>query len=59
VGDTIGFVALMSGLNDGPDSFFIEAAPAAVVTPLPASLPFFGAGLLGLMALLRKKRSIA
>jgi hypothetical protein len=56
VGDTIGFVALMSGLNDGPDSFFIEAAPAAVVTPLPASLPFFAAGLLGLAGLTRSLR---
>jgi hypothetical protein len=46
----------MSGLNDGPDSFFIEAAPAAVVTPLPASLPFFAAGLLGLAALTRSLR---
>jgi hypothetical protein len=46
----------MSGLNDGPDSFFIEAAPAAVVTPLPASLPFFAAGLLGLVGLMRSRR---
>lgn len=44
VGDTIGFVALMSGLNDGPDSFFIEAAPAAVPGPI------VGAGLPGIIA---------
>jgi hypothetical protein len=26
-------------------------------TPLPASLPFFGAGLVGLVALVRKRKS--
>jgi hypothetical protein len=54
VGDTIGFVALMSGLNDGPDSFFIEAAPAVAQTPLPASAFLFGIGLVGLAGLVRK-----
>jgi hypothetical protein len=58
VGDTIGFVALMSGLNDGPDSFFIEAAPAAAQTPLPASAWLFGIGLVGLAGLVRKKKSV-
>jgi hypothetical protein len=57
VGDTIGFVALMSGLNDGPDSFFIEAAPAVAQTPLPASAFLFGLGLVGLAGLVRKKQS--
>jgi hypothetical protein len=57
VGDTIGFVALMSGLNDGPDSFFIEAAPAAAQTPLPASAFLFGIGLVGLAGLVRKRQS--
>jgi hypothetical protein len=57
VGDTIGFVALMSGLNDGPDSFFIEAAPAVAQTPLPASAFLFGIGLVGLAGLVRKKQS--
>jgi LPXTG-motif cell wall-anchored protein len=33
-------------LNDGPDSFFIEAAPAADVTE-PGSLAIMGTGLLG------------
>jgi hypothetical protein len=55
LGDTILFVALMSGLNDGPDSFFVEAAPLAA-TPLPAALGMFGIGVLGLGALLRKRR---
>jgi hypothetical protein len=41
-GDTILFVASMSGLNDGPDSFFIE--PAAGVPG-----PIVGAGLPGLL----------
>jgi hypothetical protein len=55
LGDTVLFVALMSGLNDGPDSFFIEPALTAA-TPLPASLALFGAGLVGLAGLLRRKR---
>lgn len=57
VGDTIGFVALMSGLNDGPDSFFIEAAPAVAQTPLPASFLLFGIGLVGLAGLVRKQKT--
>jgi hypothetical protein len=57
VGDTILFVASMSGLNDGPDSFFVEAAPAAAQTPLPASAFLFGIGLAGLAGLVRKRRS--
>jgi hypothetical protein len=36
----------MSGLNDGPDSFFVEAAPAAAV-PEPGSLTIFGSAILG------------
>ena len=35
----------------------IDIAVAQAATPLPASLPFFGAGLVGLMALVRKRRS--
>jgi hypothetical protein len=42
VGDTVLFVARMSGLNDGPDSFFIE--PAAVPGPIA------GAGIPGVIA---------
>jgi hypothetical protein len=44
LGDTILFLAVMTGLNDGPDSFFIEAAPAAVPGPI------VGAGIPGLIA---------
>jgi len=43
-GDNIIFAARMSGLNDGPDSFFLEPGPAAVPAPL------VGAGLPGLIA---------
>jgi hypothetical protein len=43
-GDQILFVARMSGLNDGPDSFFLEPGPAAVPAPL------VGAGIPGLLA---------
>jgi hypothetical protein len=43
-GDQILFVARMSGLNDGPDSFFLQSGPAAVPAPL------VGAGLPGLIA---------
>jgi hypothetical protein len=45
VGDTVLFVARMSGLNDGPDSFFIEPGPTAAVPG-----PVVGAGIPGLIA---------
>jgi hypothetical protein len=57
-GDTILFVARMSGLNDGPDSFFIE--PAVVPGPmLGAGIPGLIAGCLALVGLgrLRRKRT--
>lgn len=58
VGDTIGFVALMSGLNDGPDSFFIEAAPAAVPTPIAGvGIPGMLAGLGALWLAHRRRRN--
>ncbi len=44
LGDTVVFLARMSGLNDGPDSFFLEPAAAAVPGPI------VGAGLPGLIA---------
>jgi hypothetical protein len=43
-GDNVLFVARMSGLNDGPDSFFLQPGPAGVPGPL------VGAGLPGLIA---------
>lgn len=46
LGDTVLFLARMSGLNDGPDSFFIESAPAAEVTE-PSTLLVYGVGLIG------------
>jgi hypothetical protein len=58
-GDTILFVARMSGLNDGPDSFFIE--PAAVPGPIVgAGIPGLIAGCMALVGLgrLRRKRTV-
>jgi hypothetical protein len=43
-GDKILFAARMSGLNDGPDSFFLEPGPSAVPGPM------VGAGIPGLIA---------
>jgi hypothetical protein len=54
-GDTIAFVAALTGLNDGPDSFFVESAPVAA-TPLPAALPMFLGGLAGLWGLVRRRK---
>jgi opacity protein-like surface antigen len=45
VGDTVLFVARMTNLNDGPDSFFIEPGPLAAVPG-----PIVGAGIPGLIA---------
>ena len=51
-GDQILFVARMSGLNDGPDSFFLEPGPVAAVPELSTwgmmLLGFAGVGLLGM-----------
>jgi hypothetical protein len=60
-GDEIIFAARMTGLNDGPDSFFLEPGPAAAV-PLPlagAGLPGLMAGLLGLIGLRYRRRRLA
>jgi hypothetical protein len=58
VGDTILFLARMSGLNDGPDSFFIEAAPAAVPGPVVgAGFPGLLAGCLALWGLNKRRRN--
>jgi len=43
LGDTVIFAARMSGLNDGPDSFFLEPGVAAVPGPI------VGAGIPGLI----------
>jgi hypothetical protein len=54
IGDTILFLARMSGLNDGPDSFFLQAVPSAV--PIPAALPLFATAMGGLFMLSRHRR---
>jgi hypothetical protein len=60
-GDEIIFAARMTGLNDGPDSFFLEPGPAAAV-PLPlagAGLPGLMAALLGMIGLRYRRRRLA
>ena len=58
LGDTIGFVALMSGLNDGPDSFFVE--PNAVPAPvIGAGLPGLLSACVGLWAFAKRRRNRA
>jgi hypothetical protein len=48
-----------SGGVTGSSNVLLHSFSADVVaqTPLPASLPFFGAGLVGLVALVRKRKS--
>lgn len=54
-GDEIIFAARMSGLNDGPDSFFIE--PAAVPAPIVgAGLPGLVTACFGLWAFANRRR---
>jgi hypothetical protein len=58
-GDEIIFAARMTGLNDGPDSFFLE--PAAVPAPIiGAGIPGLIAGCLALVGLgrLRRRRTV-
>jgi hypothetical protein len=58
-GDEIIFAARMTGLNDGPDSFFLE--PAAVPGPIVgAGVPGLIAGCMALVGLgrLRRKRTV-
>lgn len=58
VGDEIIFTARMTGLNDGPDSFFLEPAVAAVPGPMAgAGLPGLLAACLGIWGLNRRRRN--
>jgi hypothetical protein len=57
-GDQVMFVARMSGLNDGPDSFFLEPGPAAVPGPIVgAGLPGLLVAAFGLFMLNRYRRN--
>jgi opacity protein-like surface antigen len=57
-GDEIIFAAHMTGLNDGPDSFFLEPAAAAVPAPIVgAGLPGLLGGLFALAGLAWRRRS--
>jgi len=52
------FIARMTNTNDGPDSFFIT--PGVTAVPLPAvgsGLPMLIAGMVGLVALNRKRKA--
>ena len=53
-GDQLAFYARISGANDGPDSFFLNANVSAV--PLPAGVWLFGTAIAGLGALKIRRR---
>jgi hypothetical protein len=55
-GDEIIFAARMTGLNDGPDSFFLEPAIAVPAPIVGAGLPGFLAACVGLWGLALKRR---
>jgi len=59
IGDTIIFLARLSGLNDGPDSFFLQATPNPNVVPIPAALPLLATAMGGLFLLSRRQRTPA
>jgi hypothetical protein len=52
--DQVAFYARISGANDGPDSFFLNANVSAV--PLPAGVWLFGSAIAGLGALKIRRR---
>jgi hypothetical protein len=52
-GDQLAFYSRISGANDGPDSFFLQANVSPV--PLPAALPLFGTAVGGLLLLKRRR----
>lgn len=54
---TVQFKLKLSGMNDGPESFFLVANPAVSAVPLPASALFMMTGLGG-MALRRRRQSV-
>jgi hypothetical protein len=54
LGDNLLFYSRISGANDGPDSFFLNANVSAV--PLPAGIWLFGTAVAGLGALKVRRR---
>jgi hypothetical protein len=55
-GDEVIFVARMTGLNDGPDSFFLEPAVGAVPEPATWAMMLIGFAGVGLFGMRRSRR---